>query len=171
MSLDHLVISVPGGPFAALYGTPARDPDSFLAAVRALYEESNATSLEFICVDPNTDAPYTPDLDPHEQGFKRPDYRGDDFTAKLYDRRKLGLGHVLEKNVLLASFHLYCGSYSTNRNGGEWVETPDLGDSTFALVALRRHFGDMEIKANSYNKSERVGKVDERLQRLTITQY
>jgi hypothetical protein len=167
--IGHLVVAVGGGAFAGLYGTAEQSPDEFLTEMRQLYEDSNAESIEFICVDPNTNFAGTNDLDPHEKGFKEPTYSGSGWNAKLYTEGKIA--KTARPNTVVASFHLSCGSYSTNENDGQWIHDPLQKDMQSALHNIRNAFSGYSIKAKIYTKAEKIGVVPERLQSLTMTPY
>ncbi|NOZ80817.1 MAG: hypothetical protein GXP63_04030 [DPANN group archaeon] len=156
---DHLVIAVGGGPLAALYGTPSLKPEDFLQKIKDTYQESGASTMELICVDPHTDAPYTKDLDPHEKGFREPTYQGEGWNGLLVED---GPG----KN--LASFHEYCGSDSTNLNQGTWRKITDRADK--AMEALEQGL-EMHFEKNFYHKHEKTGPVPDDLQKKVLTPY
>jgi hypothetical protein len=160
----HLVVAVGGASIAALYGTPGAHPDQFLDEIANTLEASDADSIEFICVDPNTNARYTNDLHPHEKGFKKPTYNGEGWNAKVYKENPHGEG------VSVASDHLFCGSYSTNGNNAVWIrDVPgDVVDK--AIDRLETKLG-LTFQKHTYHKHDKSGTVPTDLVGKTKTPY
>ena len=161
---QHLVVSVGGGPLSFLYGAPKVKPRGFIAEIKAVYRKSNAVSLGFICVDPNTEVPYTSDLDPYEKGFKFPDFNGSGWNAKLYDTSEF-------EGKAIAALHEYCGSGSTNLNEGKWQKNTCHDYIKNTIAAINEVFPELVVVVKKYFKSKRDGMVDKRLQRLTKTPF
>jgi hypothetical protein len=159
----HLVVSVGGGPLSFIYGTPTSSPEQVASDIKELYRKIGATSLEIICVDPNTEVEYTPDLDPHEAGFKEPVHVGEGWNAKVYE--------IDLEGKIIAGMHQYCGSSSTNLNDGVWQRDTPNKYVELAVDLIQRAFPDLKVIVKTYRKPERVGKVDKRLQDLTKTNY
>ena len=184
----HMVVSVGGGPLASLYGTPGvtpQTPDEFLTDIYNTFIKSSANSIELVCVDPNTDAPYTNNLTKNESGFKNPDYTGLGWNAKTYTYESLEIEKLVEKltenNQLeksnpdelegkaILSIHKYCGSASTNLNNGYWMKDIPTESQDKAVVSFRQKFSNMETILNVYEKEQRTGEVPLDLQKKTKT--
>jgi len=161
--MKHLVVSVAGGPLAFIYGTQKSSPVKFISEIKIVFGKSKSDSIEFICVDPNTNEPYTKDLDPHEAGFKKPDYKGEGWNAKIYN--------IDLEGKAIAGMHQYCGSGATNLNDGKWQKDTQEKYVNEALSVIRNNFPSLKVKLKTYKKSLRKGKVDIRLQSLTKTKY
>lgn len=185
-----MVISVGGGPLASLYGTPEvtpQAPDEFLTEIYSTFRQSGSNSIELICVDPNTDAPYTNDLTENESGFKNPDYTGIGWNAKIYTYKSVEIEKLVEKltenNKLneynpeelqgksVLSIHKYCGSASTNLNNGYWIMDISTESLDKAVNNFVQKFHEMDTILNVYEKEQRTGKVPLDLQEKTKTYY
>ncbi|ADI73318.1 hypothetical protein Metev_0399 [Methanohalobium evestigatum Z-7303] len=184
----HLVVSVGGGPLASLYGTPelnSQAPERFLGDIYNTYIQSGAKSIELICVDPNTDAPYTNDLDENEAGFKNPNYCGTGWNACIYQYESEEIKNLVKRlseynkidnadqlgGKAILSIHYYCGSASTNLNNGYWMK--EIPDSIMdeAKKRFKKQFPNIEIMFNIYSKKQKTGKVPKDLQEKTKTSY
>jgi len=162
----HAVVSVPGGPLSLIYGTPSAHHSRVAEEIKNFYDDiRGSASLEIICVDPNTKAPWTQDLDPQEAGFKKPDYEGSGWNAKIYSDVSKFTGKVI------AGMHRYCGSASTNLNGGNWLEHVPSHYIHSAIKKIHDIFPGHEVETVIYHKDEKTGTVPERLQKLTKTPY
>ena len=150
---------------AFVYGTPKAHPVTFAEEIKEYYNKICADSAAFICVDPNTNNPCTEHLDPKEAGFSEPDHTGSGWNAKIYH----GLPELRGK--IIAGMHKYCGSASTNLNGGNWLEDVPLHYVESAIRTTQKYFPGHVVDKVIYDKPAKEGTVPTRLQDLTRTQY
>ena len=161
---NHLVISVAGGPLSFVYGTKDASPEQLAKELREIFDETKPASIEIICIDACTDTPYTPSLDKGGRGLVRTKYKGSGWRARFYFKPEQG-------GKIIAGFHEYCASASTNLNNGEWRKDVSEQYANMAITVIKKTFPELTVEILKYHKVGMEGEVEKSLQELTRVPY